>query len=90
MAIDTAEKRKSSLCFGGPWLLPGVTPNAAKDAEWRRQGLWAYSGIAAAIPAVVAGYVVHLCNRALGATLNARAMTTKFLNRSLTVEKTAP
>lgn len=43
--IDTAEKRKSVaallVIFG-----PGVTSNAAKDAEWRQQAGWSYSGIA--------------------------------------------
>ena len=46
MAIDTAEKRKS--LSGIQWtLMPGVTPNAAKDQEWRQQAGWGYSGILA-------------------------------------------
>ena len=44
MAIDTAEKRKSISGISIP-LIPGVTPNAAKDAEWRGQAGWNYSGI---------------------------------------------
>ena len=45
MAIDTAEKRRSAA--GVPFYLfgPGVTPNAAKDVEWRQQSAWSYSGI---------------------------------------------
>ncbi len=49
MAIDTAEKRKSisgihmNIC-------PGVTPNSGKDAEWRQESGFSYSGIAAAAP----------------------------------------
>ena len=46
----TAEERRSS---SGIWLplIPGVTPNVAKDAEWRAQSAWSYSGIAADTPA---------------------------------------
>lgn len=45
MAIDTAEKRRSAA--GVPFVVlgPGVTPNAAKDQEWRQQSAWSYSGI---------------------------------------------
>jgi len=49
MAIDTAEKRKSVA--GVPfYIFLGVTPNASKDAEWRQQAGYGYSGIAAAEP----------------------------------------
>lgn len=43
MAIDTAEKRRaaSGVIFL-PWG-PGVTPDVAKDAEWRRQAGWSYT-----------------------------------------------
>jgi len=52
MAIDTAERRKS---VSGVWipLVPGVTPNSAKDQEWRQESNWSYSGILAST--VVAG-----------------------------------
>ena len=44
--IDTAEKRRSAA--GVPfWVGLGVTPNVAKDAEWRQQAGWGYSGISA-------------------------------------------
>ena len=47
--INTAEKRRSvaALMRG----IPMVTPNAAKDAEWRLQAGRNYSGIAVAAPA---------------------------------------
>ena len=50
--IDTAEKRRS---VSGIWLplLPGVTPNATPDAEWRAEAGWSYSGITYDTPAVV-------------------------------------
>lgn len=51
MAIDTAEKRKSISGIVIP-LIPGVTPNAGKDAEWRQEAGWSYSGIAATGPSV--------------------------------------
>jgi hypothetical protein len=40
----TAEERRSA---SGIWLplIPGVTPNASKDVEWRQQSAWSYSGI---------------------------------------------
>lgn len=46
MAIDSAEKRKSvaGVAF---FIFLGVTPNVGKDAEWRQQAGWGYSGIAA-------------------------------------------
>ena len=45
MAIDTAEKRRSA--GGVPFLPfgPNITPNVAKDADWRQQAAWSYSGI---------------------------------------------
>ncbi len=46
MAIDNAEKRKSISGIGlQPWVAPGVTPNVAKDSQWRSQVAWSYSGI---------------------------------------------
>ena len=51
MAIDTAEKRKSISGIGIPCLIPGVTPNSGKDAEWRQESGWSYSGIAAGVGA---------------------------------------
>ena len=45
MAIDSREKRQS--ISGIPVLIPGVTPNAAKDQEWRQEVARSYSGIAA-------------------------------------------
>lgn len=46
MAIDTAEKRKS-LSGIQRSLIPGVTPTAAKDQEWRQESGWGYPGILA-------------------------------------------
>ena len=40
MAIDTAEKRRTAS--GIKRLGARVTPNAAKDADWRRQVGWNY------------------------------------------------
>ena len=40
MAIDTAQKRKA--ISGVILLLPGVTPNASKDAAWRKASAWNY------------------------------------------------
>ena len=44
MSIDSAEKRKS-ISGVTIILIPGITPNSAKDAEWRAQSGWNYSGI---------------------------------------------
>lgn len=52
MAIDSAEKRRSISGIIIP-MLPGVTPNASKDAEWRQEAGWSYSGIAAAAAGIV-------------------------------------
>ncbi len=54
MAIDTAEKRRSAAHVGSR-RGPGVTPNALKDAEWRQQAGWGYSGIAVSAPAADPG-----------------------------------
>ena len=45
MAVDTAEDRRAAA--GVPFLPlgPGVTSNSSKDAEWRVQAAWGYSGI---------------------------------------------
>lgn len=63
MAIDNAEKRRSAA--GVPFLPlgPGVTPNSSKDAEWRQQAGWGYSGIsvtAVVIPAVIAAHTAYV------------------------------
>ena len=42
-AIDDAEKRKS--ISGIPFLIPGVTPDATPDPEWRVEAAWGYSAI---------------------------------------------
>ncbi len=55
MAIDSAEKRKSAAGVGFWVVGPGVTPNSSKDAEWRQQSGWGYSGIAAAAPSGAVG-----------------------------------
>jgi len=55
MAVDTAEKRRS---VGGVPYLPlgvNVTPNVAKDVQWRQQAAWSYSGIAPAPPTPSSG-----------------------------------
>lgn len=44
MAIDTAEKRRSAAHVTFARGLPGVTPNAAKDIDWRSQAARVYSG----------------------------------------------
>lgn len=52
MAIDTAEKRRS---ISGIWTgitIPGVTPNATKDQEWRQESGWGYPGILAGVPII--------------------------------------
>ena len=50
MAVDIAEDRRAAS--GVPFLPlgPGVTVNVAKDAEWRVQVAWGYSGVAIASP----------------------------------------
>jgi len=52
MAIDTAEKRRSAAAVLFP-TLPGVTPNASKDQEWRQQAAWGYSGILVDAPPLI-------------------------------------
>lgn len=49
MAIDTAEKRRSISGVSLP-LIPGVTPDALKDQEWRQSSGWGYTGIPAGPP----------------------------------------
>lgn len=49
MAIDDAEKRRSISGIMVP-LVPGVTPNVAKDSQWRQQAGWSYSGISVPPP----------------------------------------
>jgi hypothetical protein len=58
MAIDSAEKRRSVA--GVPFFIfLGVTPNVAKDLEWRQQAAWGYSGIAVG-EGVPGGAVAHV------------------------------
>ena len=41
MALDSAEKRKAVSGILHTFVV-GVTPNAAKDAEWRQEAGWGY------------------------------------------------
>lgn len=50
--LDTAEKRMSAASVGQIWLVPGVTPNASKDQEWRQEAAWGYSGVLVGEPVV--------------------------------------
>lgn len=45
MAIDSAPKRRSASGVAFLPLTPGVTPNAARDVDWRQQAAWSYSGV---------------------------------------------
>ncbi len=50
MAIITAEQRRAAMapCFA--YYSPGVTPNAAKDEEWRKEAGHAYIGTSSTPP----------------------------------------
>ncbi len=61
MAIDTAEKRKAISGIMLP-LIPGVTPNVSKDAEWRSESGWSYRGFLAVLVPIG---VIRLVNEAL-------------------------
>jgi hypothetical protein len=63
MAIDTAEKRRSAAYVGLKPLSRAPTPNSAKDAEWRAQVCWGYSGFAAgddATPQRIRGFITNV------------------------------
>jgi hypothetical protein len=47
VAIDTAEKRRAVAGISVGW---GITPNVAKDQQWRQEVGWSYPGILAASP----------------------------------------
>ena len=67
MAIDSAEKRRS-ISGIQHFLIPGVTPNASKDQEWRQESGWSYSGIlaGAASPfAVASDFIQFFVNIAM-------------------------
>lgn len=53
MSVDSREKRFAMMGFGVVVFPEGVTPNAGKDAQWRSQMLWGYSGILAEPPEIV-------------------------------------
>ena len=42
MALNTPEKRRAAAGVGFFIVGPGVTPNSAKDVEWRREVAWSY------------------------------------------------
>ena len=50
MAIDSREKRQSAAGVGMLPFPTTPTSNASKDAEWRQQAGWGYSGIASGEP----------------------------------------
>lgn len=45
MAIDTREKRQAVVGISFYFVGPNVTPNVAKDVEWRQEAGWGYPGI---------------------------------------------
>lgn len=55
MAIDNAEKRKSASGIQTT-LISGVTNNSSKDAEWRQEAGWLYSGITILTQTVLTGF----------------------------------
>ncbi len=60
MAIDTAERRRAVAALSGAHSFgPGVTPNSSKDAEWRQQAGWGYSGISAGAPVAGGGRILR-------------------------------
>ena len=52
MALDTAEKRRAASGIMLP-LLPGVTPKAQKDVEWRREVAGSYPFNLAGAPRIL-------------------------------------
>lgn len=87
MAIDSAEKRLS--ISGIPIFLPGVTPNASQDQEWRQEAGWSYLGIAAAEPVQVVGSIaLALPVRTFAKSVESRAFSRALVDRStaLTLE----
>lgn len=70
--IDTAEKRRSVA--GIPfWVGLGVTPNALKDAEWRQQVGWGYSGIPVGAAVVVVTRLTRSTKATQRITIDARS-----------------
>jgi hypothetical protein len=67
MAIDTAERRRAVAALSGAhWFGPGVTPDTAKDGEWRQQVAFGYPGISAGEavePATTAGWIPPIRRR---------------------------
>lgn len=53
MALDSAEKRRSTVSLSYHYYSPSVTPNTLKDVEWRQQSGHGYSGILADPPVIV-------------------------------------
>lgn len=87
MAIDTAEKRRSAAGAGFLPLGPGVTPNAAKDAEWRFQAAWGYSGIPITQPSILLSDVK--IDVVFGALNTGAAATTDFTISNFGIPKAA-
>ncbi len=81
-ATTTAEERKS---VSGIWLplIPGVTPNVAKDQEWRQQSGWSYSGILAAGGETPVVQTIQLPVEALATPLQTVALPVETLTRPI-------
>jgi len=83
MAIDTAEKRRSISGTGTG--IPGVTPNSSKDAEWRAQSAWNYSGITLQQFIVTVVQEIELIGTRL---LTQSLIATRTLTQSITAIRT--
>lgn len=86
MAIDTREKRASTVAVSLYPLGPSVTPNSDKDQEWRQQAGYGYSGI---LVSAITGSVT-LTAPAISQTLSAPALSQSLeapaMSQTLTVD----
>lgn len=89
MAIDTEEKRRSAA--GVPFApLFGLTPNASKDAEWRQQVAWSYSGISLApVPVTPDERKIAVKAESRTTSIVAESRTVKVATETRTVTITA-
>lgn len=82
MAIDSREKRQS-ISGVHLYIIPGITPTAGKDQEWRQESGFGYPGILAG--GLAAGKIsIDFSGRGPTTTMSGRGPTTTISGRGPT------
>ena len=89
MAIDTAQKRADSICYGQVYVLPGLIPSGGIDtAGERKSTLWGYSGSLVTVPLRALQQYIAAANVAVFVSINSMSLYTAKITANNFTAKT--